>query len=63
MAHTFEIGRNKMKLLMEYDRGSQKVLSGSAVLAALTSGRIYIITQNGRSRFENYRPRKTRQYF
>jgi hypothetical protein len=37
-----------MKLLTEYESEIQKVLFGSAVLAALMSGRIYdVINQNG----------------
>jgi hypothetical protein len=36
-AYNFQTGNNKIKLLMEYESGTQKVLFGSAVLAALGS--------------------------
>jgi hypothetical protein len=38
VAYNFETGKNKMKLLTEYENVTQKVLFGSAVLAALISG-------------------------
>jgi hypothetical protein len=37
MARSFEIGKNKIKLLTEYENVTQKVLFGFAVLAALMS--------------------------
>jgi hypothetical protein len=44
----YQTGKNKTKLLTEYESITQKVLFGKAVLAALLSGRKYdIITQNG----------------
>jgi hypothetical protein len=44
----FEIGKNKTKLLTEYESVTQKGLFGNAVLAALLSGRKYdAIRQNG----------------
>jgi hypothetical protein len=44
----FEFGKNKVKLLTEYESVTQKVLFGNAVLAALMSGRKYdVIPQNG----------------
>jgi hypothetical protein len=40
-------GRNKIKLLMEYESVTQKVVFINAVLAALISGRKYdVIPQN-----------------
>jgi hypothetical protein len=48
MAYNFQTGKNKIKLLMEYEDVTQKVLFGNAILAALTSGRKYdVIPQNG----------------
>jgi hypothetical protein len=49
MTHNFQIGKNKIKLLTEYESVNQNVLFGNAVLAALLSGRKYdVIIQNGR---------------
>jgi hypothetical protein len=42
VAYNFEIGSNKIKLLIEYENVTQKVL-----FAALMSGRKYVIPQNG----------------
>jgi hypothetical protein len=43
----FQIGRNKIKLFMEYKSVTQKVLFGNAVLAILMSGRKYgVISKN-----------------
>jgi hypothetical protein len=48
VAYNFQIGKNKLKLLMEHESITQKVLFGKAVLAALISGRKYdVIPQNG----------------
>jgi hypothetical protein len=48
VAYNFQTGKNKIKLLTEYENVTQKVLFGNAVLAALVSGRKYdVITQNG----------------
>jgi DUF917 family protein len=48
VAHNFQTGKNKIKLLTEYEDVTQKVLFGNAVLAALMSGRKYdVIPQNG----------------
>jgi hypothetical protein len=41
VAYNFQTGKNKIKLLTEYEGVTQKVLFGSAVLAALMSGRKY----------------------
>jgi hypothetical protein len=41
VAYNFQTGSNKIKLLMEYEGVTQKVLFGNAVLAALLSGRKY----------------------
>jgi hypothetical protein len=41
LAYNFQTGKNKMKLLTEYEGATQKVLFGKAVLAALMSGRKY----------------------
>jgi hypothetical protein len=48
MAYNFQTGKNKTKLLMEYENSTQKVLFYNAVLAALMSGRKYgVIPKNG----------------
>jgi hypothetical protein len=48
MAYNFQTRNNKIKLLMEYEGVTQKVLFGNAVLTALMSGRKYdVIPQNG----------------
>jgi hypothetical protein len=48
VAYNFQTGNNKIKLLMEYEDVTQKVLFGNAVLAALMSGRKYdVIPQSG----------------
>jgi hypothetical protein len=41
MAYNFQTSNNKIKLLMEYEGVTQKVLFGNTVLAALMSGRKY----------------------
>jgi DUF917 family protein len=41
VAYNFQTGNNKIKLLMEYEGVTQKVLFGNTVLAALMSGRKY----------------------
>jgi hypothetical protein len=49
VAYNIQTGKNKTKLLTEYERASQYVLFGNAILAALMSGRKYdVIPQNGR---------------
>jgi hypothetical protein len=48
VAYNFQTGKNKIKLLTEYEDVSQKVFFGNAVLAALMSGRKYdVIPQIG----------------
>jgi hypothetical protein len=48
VAYDFQNGNNKMKLLMEYESVTQKVLFGNAILTALKSGTKYdVISQNG----------------
>jgi hypothetical protein len=47
VAYYFPTKNNKIKLLMEYENVTQKVLSGNAVLAALMSETKYDIPQNG----------------
>jgi hypothetical protein len=48
VAYNFQTGNNKIKLLMEYEGVTQKVLFGNTVLTALMSGRKYdVIPQNG----------------
>jgi hypothetical protein len=48
VACNFQIGKNKIKLITEYENVTQEVLFGNAVLAALISGRKYdVISQNG----------------
>jgi hypothetical protein len=48
VASNFQTGKNKIKLLTEYEGVTQKVLFGNVVLAALMSGRKYdVIPQNG----------------
>jgi hypothetical protein len=48
VAYNFQTGNNNVKLLMEYEDVTQKVLFGNAVLAALMSGRKYnVIPENG----------------
>jgi hypothetical protein len=50
VAYNFQIRKRKIKLLMEYESVTQKVLFDSIVLAALKSGRKYdVITENGDS--------------
>jgi hypothetical protein len=47
VAYNFQNGRNKIELLKEYERVTQKDLFGNAISAALVSGRKYdVITQN-----------------
>jgi hypothetical protein len=47
VAYNFQTGKNKIKLLTEYEGVTQKVLFGNAVLAILMSGRKYdVIPQN-----------------
>jgi hypothetical protein len=41
MAYDFQTGKNKIKLLIEYEDVTQKVLFGNAALVALMSGRKY----------------------
>jgi hypothetical protein len=48
MIYNFQT-RNKIKLLMEYENVTQKVLFGNAVLARVMSGIKYVIPQNGDS--------------
>jgi hypothetical protein len=48
VAYNFQTGNNKIKLLMEYEGVTQKVLVGNAVLTTLMSGRKYdVIPQIG----------------
>jgi hypothetical protein len=48
VAYNFQTGNNKIKLLMEYEDVTQKVLFGNTVLAILMSGRKYdVISQIG----------------
>jgi hypothetical protein len=48
MAYNFQNRNNKIKLYTDYEIITQKVLFGTAVLAALMSGRKYdVIPQNG----------------
>jgi DUF917 family protein len=48
VAYNFQTGNNKIKLLVEYEGVTQKVLFGNAVLAASMSGRKYdVIPQIG----------------
>jgi hypothetical protein len=47
MAYNFQTGNSRIKLLTEYENVTQKVLFGNAVLAALMSGRKYVIPENG----------------
>jgi heterodisulfide reductase subunit C len=48
VAYTLQTGKNKAKLLTEYESVIQKVLFGNAVLVALMSWRKYdVIPQNG----------------
>jgi hypothetical protein len=48
VAYNFQTGNNNIKLLMEYESVTQKVLFGNAALAALMSGRKYdVIPQIG----------------
>jgi hypothetical protein len=52
--YNFQTGRNKIKLLAEYESVTQNVLFSSVVLTALMSGRIYdVILQNGECSREN----------
>jgi hypothetical protein len=41
VAHNFQTGKNKIKLITEYEDVTQKVLFGNAVLATFMSGRKY----------------------
>jgi hypothetical protein len=43
VAYNFQTRNNKIKLLMEYESVTQKVLFGKAILAALLSGRKYVV--------------------
>jgi hypothetical protein len=48
VTYNFQIGSNKIKLLMESENVTQKVLFGNAVLTTLISGKKYdVIPQNG----------------
>jgi hypothetical protein len=48
VAYNFQIRKNKIKLLKEYEIATQKVLFDKVVLAALISGRKYgVMHQNG----------------
>jgi hypothetical protein len=48
VAYNFQTENNKIKLLMEYESVTQKVLFGTAVITALMSGRkCDVIPQNG----------------
>jgi hypothetical protein len=42
VAYNFQTGNNKIKLLMEYESVTQKVLFGNGVLPTLTFGRKYV---------------------
>jgi hypothetical protein len=57
VAYNFQTGKNKIKLLMEYQNVTQKSLFRNTVLAALMTGRKYdVILQNGHcSRESNVR--------
>jgi hypothetical protein len=50
VVHNFQTRKNKIKQLMEYESATQKSLFGNTVLAALMSGRKYVIPQNGFSK-------------
>jgi hypothetical protein len=41
VAYNFQIGNNKINLLMKYESVTQSVLFGNTVLAAMISGRKY----------------------
>jgi hypothetical protein len=43
VASAFQTRNNKIKLLMEYESVTQNVLFGNAILAALMSGRTYVV--------------------
>jgi hypothetical protein len=59
VAYNFQTGKNKRKLLMEYESVTQKVLFGNALLVALMPGRKYdVISQNGSSFFLFFPVRK-----
>jgi hypothetical protein len=61
VAYNFQTGNNKIKLLTKYERVTQKVLFGNAVLAALMSGKKYdVIPQNGDWFFETKSVIKTK---
>jgi hypothetical protein len=48
VAYNFHTEKNKTELLTEYESGSQKVLLGNTVLAALMFGRKYVVIfENG----------------
>jgi hypothetical protein len=48
VAYNSQTENNKIRLLMEYESVTRKVLFGNAVLAALMSGRIYdVMPRNG----------------
>jgi hypothetical protein len=48
VAYKFETARNKVKLLIEYESISQRVLFDNGVLAAFMTGREYDVRpQNG----------------
>jgi hypothetical protein len=42
MAYSFETGKKEIRLLMEYESMTQKVLSGNAVLSAFMPERKYV---------------------
>jgi hypothetical protein len=47
VASNFQIGKNEIKLLTQYENVTQEVLLGNAVLTALMPGRKYdVIIQN-----------------
>jgi hypothetical protein len=48
VAYNFQIGKNEIKLLTEYESGTQRGLFHNAVLTALIPGRKYdVMPQNG----------------
>jgi hypothetical protein len=48
VAYNFKTGNNKIKLLMEYESVTEKVLFSNTVITTLISGRKYdVIPQNG----------------
>jgi hypothetical protein len=54
VAYNFQIGKNEIKLLKEYESVTQNVLFGNAVLVALMYGRKYgVVNQNCNRSREN----------